>query len=133
MKNANKPLAKSVLIPLGLTPAASAVDVGIKKKKKILGSVNTTLLVSNDELEDIIKVVESLEDSSLLLKGVIETIQNEAKEQKGEFLSMLLGTLGASLLGNIFPSKGVNIAGEGIVRAVYGSSIKIKDQYCLIL
>ena len=133
MKNANKPLAKSVLIPLGLTPAASAVDVDIKKKKKILGSVNTTLLVSNDELEDIIKVVESLEDSSLLLKGVIETIQNEAKEQKGEFLSMLLGTLGASLLGNIFPSKGVNIAGEGIVRAVYGSSIKIKDQYCLIL
>ena len=133
MKNANKPLAKSVLIPLELTPVASAVDVGIKKKKKILGSVNTTLLVSNDELEDIIKVVESLEDSSLLLKGVIETIQNKAKEQKGEFLSMLLGTLGASLLGNIFPSKGVNIAGEGIVRAVYGSSIKIKDQYCLIL
>ena len=132
MENANKPLAKSVLIPLGLTPVASAVDVGIKKKKS-LGSVNTTLRVSNDELEDIIKVVESLEDSSLLLKGVIETIQNEAKEQKGEFLSMLLGTLGASLLGNIFPSKGVNIAGEGIVRAVYGSSIKIKDQYCLIL
>ena len=132
MENAIKPLAKSVLIPLGLTPVASAVDVGIKKKKS-LGSVNTTLRVSNDELEDIIKVVKSLEDSSLLLKGVIETIQNEAKEQKGEFLSMLLGTLGASLLGNIFPSKGVNIAGEGIVRAVYGSSIKIKDQYCLIL
>ena len=132
MENAIKPLAKSVLIPLGLTPVASAVDVGIKKKKS-LGSVNTTLRVSNDELEDIIKVVKSLEDSSLLLKGVIETIQNKAKEQKGEFLSMLLGTLGASLLGNIFPSKGVNIAGEGIVRAVYGSSIKIKDQYCLIL
>ena len=132
MENAIKPLAKSVLIPLGLTPVASAVDVGIKKKKS-LGSVNTTLIVSNDELEDIIKVVKSLEDSSLLLKGVIETIQNKAKEQKGEFLSMLLGTLGASLLGNIFPSKGVNIAGEGIVRAVYGSSIKIKDQYCLIL
>ena len=132
MENAIKPLAKSVLIPLGLTPVAPAVDVGIKKKKS-LGSVNTTLRVSNDELEDIIKVVKSLEDSSLLLKGVIETIQNKAKEQKGEFLSMLLGTLGASLLGNIFPSKGVNIAGEGIVRAVYGSSIKIKDQYCLIL
>ena len=93
----------------------------------ILGSVNTTLIVSNDELEDIIKVVKSLEDSSLLLKGVSETIQNEAKEQKGEFLSMLLGTLGASLLGNVFPGKGVNIAGEGIVRAVYGSSIKSKD------
>ena len=127
MKNANKPLAKSVLIPLGLTPAASAVDVGIKKKKKILVSVNTTLLVSNDELEDIIKVVESLEDSSLLLKGVIETIQNEAKEQKGEFLSMLLGTLGASLLGNILAGEGVNRAGEGTVRAFYGSSIKSKN------
>ena len=127
MKNANKPLAKSVLIPLGLTPAASAVDVGIKKQKKILGSVNTTLLVSNDELEDIIKVVESLEDSSLLLKGVIETIQNEAKEQKGEFLSMLLGTLGASLLGNILAGEGVNRAGEGTVRAFYGSSIKSKN------
>ena len=127
MKNANKPLAKSVLIPLGLTPAASAVDVGIKKKKKILGSVNTTLLVSNDELEDIIKVVGSLEDSSLLLKGVIETIQNEAKEQKGEFLSMLLGALGASLLGNILAGEGVNRAGEGTVRAFYGSSIKSKN------
>ena len=127
MKNANKPLAKSVLIPLGLTSAASAVDVGIKKKKKILGSVNTTLLVSNDELEDIIKVVESLEDSSLLSKGVIETIQNEAKEQKGEFLSMLLGTLGASLLGNILAGEGVNRAGEGTVRAFYGSSIKSKN------
>ena len=127
MKNANKPLAKSVLIPLGLTPAASAVDVGITKKKKILGSVNTTLLVSNDELEDIIKVVESLEDSSLLLKGVIETIQNKAKEQKGEFLSMLLGTLGASLLGNILAGEGVNRAGEGTVRAFYGSSIKSKN------
>ena len=94
--------------------------------KKILGSVNTTIIVSNDELEDIIKLVTSLEDSSLLLKGVSETIQNEVKEQKGEFLSMLLGTLGASLLGNVFPGKGVNIAGEGIVRAVYGSSIKSK-------
>ena len=126
MENAIKPLAKSVLIPLGLTPVASAVDVGIKKKKS-LGSVNTTLRVSNDELEDIIKVVESLEDSSLLLKGVIETIQNEAKEQKGEFLSMLLGTLGASLLGNILAGEGVNRAGEGTVRAFYGSSIKSKN------
>ena len=126
MENAIKPLAKSVLIPLGLTPVASAVDVGIKKKKS-LGSVNTTLRVSNDELEDIIKVVKSLEDSSLLLKGVIETIQNEAKEQKGEFLSMLLGTLGASLLGNILAGEGVNRAGEGTVRAFYGSSIKSKN------
>ena len=68
--------------------------------KKILGSGNTTtLIISNDEMEDIIKIVKPLEDSSLLLKGVTETVQNEVKEQKGGFLSMLLGTLGVSLLG----------------------------------
>ena len=79
--------------------------------KKILGSGNTTLLTSNNEMEDIIKIVKSLEDSGLLLKGVSETIQNEAKEQKGGFLSMLFGTLGASLLGNILAGKGINRAG----------------------
>ena len=60
-------------------------------------------------MEDIIKLVKSLEDSGLLLEGVSETIQNEAKEQKGRFLSLLLGTLGASLLGNILAWKGINI------------------------
>ena len=69
--------------------------------KKILGSGNTTLLVSNDEIEDIIKIIKSLEDSGLLLKRVTETVQNEVKEQKGGFLSMLLSALGASLLGNL--------------------------------
>ena len=126
MKNVIKPLAKSVLIPLGLTAAASAADAGIHKK--ILGSGNmTTLIISNDEIEDIIKIVKSLEDSGLLLKGVTETVQNEVKEQKGRFLSMLLGTLGASLLGNILDGKGMNRAGVGIVRAGYGSSIKNKE------
>ena len=81
-------------------------------------------------MEDIIKIVKSLEGSGLLLKGVSETIQNETKEQKGGFLSMLLGTLGASLLGNILAGKGINRAGEGaiakrqgrgIVRAGYGN------------
>ena len=72
-------------------------------------------------MEDIIKIVKSLEDSGLLLKGVTETVQNEVKEQKGGFLSMLLGTLGASLLGNILAGKGINRAGEGIVRAGYGN------------
>ena len=128
IKNVIKPLAKSVLIPLGLTAAASAADAGIHKK--ILGSGNTTLIISNNEIEDIIKIVKSLEDSGLLLKGVTETIQNEVKEQKGGFLSMLLGTLGANLLGNILTGKGmnragrgrgINRAGEGIVRAGYGS------------
>ena len=89
IKNVIKPLAKSVLIPLGLTAAASATDAGIYKK--ILGSGNTTtLIISNDEMKDI-KIVKSLQGSSLLLEGVSETIQNEAKEQRGVFLSMLLG------------------------------------------
>ena len=85
MKNVNKPLAKSILITLGLTAAASAADAGIHKK--ILGSSKhdntTTLIISNDEMEDIIKIVASLEDSGLLLQGVSERIQNESKEQKG--------------------------------------------------
>ena len=124
MKNVIKPLAKCVLIPLGLTAAASAADAGIHKK--ILGSrqnnpSSVTLIISNNEMEDIIKIVKSLEDSGLLLKGVTETIQNEAKEQKGGFLSMLLGTLGASLVRNILAGKGINRAGEGIVRAGYGN------------
>ena len=72
-------------------------------------------------MEDLIKIVKSLEDSGLLLKWVTETVQNEIKEQKGGFLSMLLGTLGASLLGNILAGKGVNRAGEGVVRAGYGN------------
>ena len=117
MKNVIKPLAKSVLIPLGLTAAASAADAGIHKK--ILGSGNTTLIISNNEIEDIIKIVKSLEDSGLLLKGVSKTIQNEAKEQKGGFLSMLLGTLGASILGNILAGRGINRAWEGVIRAAY--------------
>ena len=123
MKNVVKPLAKSVLIPLGLTAVASAADAGIHKK--ILGSGHnnntTTSIIPNNEMEDIIKIVKSLEDSGLLLKGVTETVQNEVKEQKGGFLSMLLGTLGASLLGNILTGKGINRAGEGIVRAGYGN------------
>ena len=77
--------------------------------KKILGSGNnTTLIISNNEVEYIIKIVKSLEDSSLLLEGVTETVQNEVKERKGGFLSMLLGKLGASLLRNILSGRGTN-------------------------
>ena len=145
MKNVIKPLAKSVLIPLGLTAAALAVDVGIHKK--ILGSGhldssssafphhpssspshddnnnnnNTILIISNNEMKDI-KIVKSLEDSSFLPEGVSQAIQNEFEEQRGEFLSMLLGTLGASLLGNIVAGEGTNRAGEEIVRTCYGSN-----------
>ena len=107
------PLAKNVLAPLGLTAAMSAIDGSIKKK--MLGSGTTTLIISNDEMNDILKIVKSLEDSGVILKGVSETIQHEAKEQRGGFLSMLLSTLGASLLGNLLTSgKGVIRAGEGI-------------------
>ena len=72
-------------------------------------------------MKKIIEIIESLEDFSLLPEGVSETIQNEAKEQRGGFLSMLLGTLGASLLGNILAGKGINRAGEGVIRAGYGN------------
>ena len=89
IKNVIKTLAKSVLVPLGLTAAASAVDAGIHKKT--LGSGTTTLIISNDEMGDIKKVLKSLEGSGLLLKGVSETIQNEATEQKRGFLGMLVG------------------------------------------
>ena len=103
-KDVIKLLAKSVLILLGLTAAASAADAGIHKK--ILGSGNnTTLIISNKDMDDLIKIVKSLEDSGLLLKGITESVQNEIKEQKGGFLSMLLGTLGARLLGNLLTGK----------------------------
>ena len=104
MKGVIQSLAKSILIPLGLTAAVSAADAGIRKN--VLGTGhNTTLIKSNDEMEDILKIVKSLEDSGLLFEGVSETIKNEAKEQKGGFLSMLLGKLGASLLGNMLAGK----------------------------
>ena len=95
-------------------------------KKNILGSGhnhpshNTILIISNGEIDDIIKIVKSFEDSGLLLQGVTETVQNEVKEQKGGFLSMLLGTLGASLLGNLLTSRGMYRVGKGVLRAGYG-------------
>ena len=145
-----KPLAKSASIALGLTAASSVADAGIHKKILGSGSRNsyssashnmTTFIISNNEIEDIIEIVKSLKDSGLLLKGVIETVQNEVKEQKGGFLSMLLGALGASLLGNILTGrwviatsrgrgihragkgKGINVAGEGVLRAGYGNKM----------
>ena len=93
-----------------------------------MASGTTTLIKSNDEMEDIIKIVKCLEDSGLLLKEVSETIQNEVEEQNGGFLSMLLGTLDASLLGNNLAGKRMNRAGEGFIRAGYGSKrSSIKD------
>ena len=117
------PLAKNVLAPLVLSATMSVIDGSIKKKMIVAGT--TTLIISNDEMDDILKIVKSLEDSNVLLKGVSETIQHEAKEQRGGFLSILLCTLGASLLGDILSKglsgKGVIRAGEGTIRAGYSS------------
>ena len=88
------PLAKNALAPLGLTAAMSAIDGSIQKK--IHGS-GVKLIIEQEDMNDIMKIIEALENSSILLKGVSKTIENETKEQTGGFLSMLLGTLGASL------------------------------------
>ena len=117
------PLAKNILAPLGVTAAASAIDPGIQKK--IHGSGTTTLMISNKEMNEIMKIVQALEDSNILLKGVTKTIKNKTKEQKGGFLGMLFGTLGASLLGSMLAGKGIVRAGSGnkkekeIIRAGY--------------
>ena len=118
------PLAKIVLAPLRITAAASAIDSGIQKK--IHGPGTTTLIISNKKMNDIMKIVQAVEDSNILLKGVTKTIKNEKREQEGGFLSMLLVTLGASLLENLLSGKEIvragsrNKKGKGIVRAGYG-------------
>ena len=115
MGNILNPLAKSILIPLGSTAAISATDAAIHKK--ILGSGFTTLIISNEEMNHVIKIVKSLEESWLLIKGVTETIKNEAKDQRGGFLGMLWDTLGANLLGNLGRKKGTIRASEETIRA----------------
>ena len=113
------PLAKNVLAPLGLTAAMSAIDGSIQKK--IDGS-GVKLIIEQEDMNDIMKIIEALENSGILLKGVTKTIENETKEQRGGFLGMLLETLGASLLGNLLTGgKGIMRAGDGIVRAGEGS------------
>ena len=104
-------LTKNVLAPLGITAAASANDAVIQKK--IHDSWSTTLIISNEEMNDTMKIVQALEDSNILLKRVTKTTKNETKEQKGGFLSMFLGTLGASLSGNLLAGKGIVSAGSG--------------------
>ena len=89
-----------------MTVAVSATDTAIQQK------------ISDEEMEDIMKIIKSLKKSALLIKGVSETIKNEAKEQKDGFLDMLLGTLGASLLENLSTGKGVMRAGEGKLELV---------------
>ena len=130
--NVLKHSAKNVLIPLGLTAAASVTDAAIHKgmfgsgHPLDLASHTTTLIILNEEMNNIMKIVKSLEESGWLIKAISETIKSEAKEQTGRFLSMLLGTLGASLLGNLLAGKGSIVvsqgwgtirAGEGTIRA----------------
>ena len=119
------PLAKNVLASSGLTAAMSAIDGSIQKK--IHGS-GIKLIIEEEDKQDIIKIIKELENSDILLKGVSKTIENEIKEQRGGFLSMFLGTLGASLLGNLLTGKGIMRAvegkGDGIVRAGEGSKKK---------
>ena len=106
------PLAKNVLALLGVTAAMSAIDGVIQKKMRGDG---IKLIIEQEDINDIMKIIEALENSGILLKGVTKTIENETKEQRGGFLSMLLGTLGGSLLGNLLTGgKGIVHAGEGV-------------------
>ena len=119
------PLAKNVLAPLGLTAAMSAIDGSIQKKIHGSGATKgagVKLIIEQEDMNDIMKIIKALENYGILLKGVSKAIKNETKEQKGGFLSMLLGTLGAILLGNLLSGrKGIMRAGDGIVRAGSGS------------
>ena len=117
------PLAKNVLAPLGLTAAMSAIDGSIQKQ---IHGWGVKLIIEEEDMQDIIKIIKELENSDILLKGVSKTIENEIREQRGGFLSMLLGTSGASLLGNLLTGKGIMRAGDGIVRAGEGSKKKTK-------
>ena len=113
------PLAKNVLAPLGLTAAMSAIDGGIQKKMRGDG---IKLMIEDEDMADVMKIIEELEKSGILLNSMGKTIENEVKEQKGGFLSMLLGTLGASLLRNLLTGgKGIMRAGERIMRAGEGA------------
>ena len=112
------PLAINVLAPLGLPAAMSAIDGSIQKKIHRSG---VKLIIEQKDMNDIIKIIEALENSGILLKEVSKTIENETKEQRGGFLSMLLDTLGASFLGNLLTGKTMIRAGNGIVRAGEGS------------
>ena len=117
-------MAKNILVQLGITATASATDTEIQNK--LHGSGTTALIISNKEISDIMKIVQALKDCNILLKGVSNKVEKEAKEQNGGFLSILSGTLGVSLSGNLLTGKGNvradsgNENGKGIVRAGYG-------------
>ena len=116
MKNIIKLLAKSVSILFELTAALSATDAAIQKK--ILGSGTTTVINSNKEIEKVMKIIKSLKKSGWLIKGITETIKNDAREQKVGFFPKLWHTLPASFLGSALTEQGVTRTGEGTVIAV---------------
>ena len=132
------PLAKNVLAPLGLTAAMSAIDGSIQKKIHGSGATKgagVKLIIEQEDMNDIMKIIKAPQNSDILLKGVSKAIKNETKKEKGGFLSMLLGTLGVSLLGNLLTSgkqivragegsAASRAKGEGIVRAGSGSKTK---------
>ena len=120
------PLLKSVIKPLGLlglTSASSAIDAGVQEN--IYGSGTTTLVISNEKMNDIMKIVQALENSDILLKDVTKIIKNRTKEQEGVYFSLLLGTLAGSLQGNLLTGKGTERAGKEFVTA--GEEIKKKN------
>ena len=112
------PLAKNVLAPLGSTAAMSAIDGSIYMYIQMINGSGVKLIIEQEDMNDIMKIIEALENSVILLKGVTKTIENETKEQRGGFLGMLLGNLGASLLDNsLIGGKGIMRAGDGIIRS----------------
>ena len=119
IKSVFTPLAKKVLVPLGLATAASPTDAAIQKK--IYGLKTIALIIANEEMDDIVKIVKSAEESGLLIKGVSETIKNVEKEQKCGFLLIILGTIAASFLGDMLAGK-PKIPGQGVIRADEGKT-----------
>ena len=129
------PLPKNILSPSIVTAAASVIDAGIQEKihgsHHLSDSVSqtATLIISNKETNDMMKIVQALEESNILLKWVTKTIKNETKQQKEEFLGILFGTLGASLLGYLLAGKEIlrvgygDKEGKGILRPGHGNKM----------
>ena len=121
------PLKKNTLAPLGITAAASPIDAGIQKKIHGSSRNTTTLIIPSKKINIVTDIVQALEDSRILYKGITKTIESETKKQKEALLRMLLGTLGANLLESMLTGKSVlttgygNKEGKGILRAGYGS------------
>ena len=121
------PLLKNVIAPLGLTAAMSAADAGIQKKIRGYGQSGgnlseVTLTISTKDMNDIMQIIQALEERGIIVPGTSQSVVSEIQEQRGGFLGMLLGTLGASLLGNLLTgSKGRgmyrNKYGQGVIRA----------------